>query len=57
MIFRWLRAESAPVPDARVVALADVLDAVPPGAPRITAEHRHEELSARRAGVERRFVR
>ncbi len=57
MIFRWLRADRAPVPEARVVPMAEVQDAVPSGAPRVTAEERRRELAARRAGVERRFVR
>lgn len=57
MIFRWLRADSAPVPEARVVPLAGLEGAVPSGAPRTTAEERQRVLDARRAGVERRFVR
>lgn len=57
MIFRWLRAEHAPVPEARVVPLAEVGAAVPPDAPRVTVEERRRELADRRAGVARRFVR
>lgn len=57
MIFRWLRAESAPIPEGRVVPLAEVVDAVPAGTARVSAEEREGELAARRAAVERRFAR
>jgi hypothetical protein len=56
-IFRWLRADGAPVPDARVVKAADLADAMPPGAPRVDGEGRRQTLAARRAAVERRFPR
>ncbi|MGH9080563.1 MAG: DUF1214 domain-containing protein, partial [Acidimicrobiales bacterium] len=57
MIFRWLRAEAAPVPDVGVVPVADLMDALPRRSPRIGAAERRQELADRRAAVERRFPR
>jgi hypothetical protein len=57
MIFRWLRADAAPVPAVRVLPFADLADALSPGAPRVGGEERRRELAARRAAVERRFPR
>jgi hypothetical protein len=56
MIFRWLRAEAAPVPEVRVLPFAALSDALPRSA-RVGAEERRQVLTARRAGVERRFRR
>jgi hypothetical protein len=57
MIFRWLRADSAPVPEVRVVSFADLAASLSPGAPRVGAEERRQELAARRDAVELRFAR
>ena len=56
-IVRWVRAESAPVPTTTVVPF-DALDrALPPSTPRVTPEQRRDALSARRAGIQKRFPR
>jgi len=57
MIFRWLRADSAPVPSVRVVPVSELPDTLPPGSARVTAEERRRTLNARRAAVQRRFLR
>jgi hypothetical protein len=57
MIFRWLRADHAPVPEVRVVPTAELRSALPPGVRAIDAEERHRVLEARRAAVHRRFPR
>lgn len=57
MIFRWLRAESAPVPSTRTVSTAGVLGALPEGTVRVDAAQRRQILDERRAAVERRFPR
>jgi hypothetical protein len=57
MIFRWLRAESAPVPTTRVVAV-DALDgALPSGTVRVDPAERRATIARRRAGVRKRFPR
>jgi hypothetical protein len=56
MIFRWLRAEAAPVPEVRVLPFADLMDALPRSV-RVGAEERRQVLDARRTAVERRFRR
>jgi hypothetical protein len=57
MIFRWLRAESAPVPTVRILPFADVLAALPAESARVDAEQRSRVLAERRAAVARRFPR
>jgi hypothetical protein len=57
MIFRWLRADAAPVPTTRVVAFTDVAAALPEATARIDEETRRRAIAARRAGVRRRFAR
>jgi len=56
-IFRWLRAEGAPVPETRLVKLAELMDVLPAGTKMVDTETRRAELTARRAGVRRRFHR
>ena len=56
-IFRWVSAESAPVPVTRQLAVADVLDALPEGTALVGPEERRSILAERRAGVRRRFAR
>ena len=53
MIFRWLRAASAPVPSTRVIPFADLDSKLP----RVTPDERQRVLAARRAAVHRRFPR
>jgi len=55
--YRWVWAETAPVPRARVVRLDALADAVPPGSARIDPRQRRAQLSARRAALVRRFRR
>jgi Protein of unknown function (DUF1214) len=57
VIFRWLRASAAPVPETRLVAFDDVSDAVPEGTRMVGPEQRAASLAQRRAGVRRRFAR
>jgi hypothetical protein len=57
MIFRWVRADHAPVPSVRVVPL-DRLDAeLPEGTARVDAAGRRRTIAARRRAVERRYPR
>jgi len=57
MIVRWLRADAAPVPDARVVGYAELDSAMPAGTARVTPGERSATIAARRDGVLRRFGR
>jgi hypothetical protein len=57
MIFRWLRAESAPVPAARVVPFGELTGILPLGVPLVDANGRARVLDARRGAVQRRFPR
>jgi hypothetical protein len=45
----------APVPATRVVALADLDAALPPGTTRVDAATRRQVIARRREGVRRRF--
>ncbi|HEV3366900.1 MAG TPA: DUF1214 domain-containing protein [Acidimicrobiales bacterium] len=56
-IFRWLRAESAPVPDVRVVPSAELGSVLRPDVARVGAEERRRVIDGRRAAVQRRFPR
>lgn len=57
MIFRWLRADTHPVPVTRVVAFDSIGEGLPATTKRIAPEERRELIAARRAGVRRRFRR
>jgi hypothetical protein len=57
MILRCVRTETAPVPTARVLPLAEVADALPPETRRVGPDERHAVLAARRQAVSRRFTR
>ncbi len=57
MIFRWLRAASAPVPEVRVVPFAELRSVLPSDVRVLEAEERRRVLDARRAAVQRRFRR
>lgn len=56
-IFRWLRADGAPVPETRVVSIRELEDVLPAETKKVGAEGRRAALAARRAGVRRRFCR
>jgi hypothetical protein len=57
MIFRWLRASDAPVPATRVVDVARLDDALPPGTARVDPGERRAVIARRQAGVRKRFCR
>jgi hypothetical protein len=57
MIFRWLRADGAPVPTAQVVPLAALEGSLPSGTPLVDPGERLRDLEARRVAVQRRFPR
>jgi hypothetical protein len=57
MIFRWLRADRAPVPETRVVPVDQLEAVLPVGTARVGPADRRRALAARRAAVRRRFRR
>jgi hypothetical protein len=57
MIFRWLRAQGAPVPTTRVVTVGELDGALPPGTVRVDHDERRATIARRRAAVRRRFPR
>jgi hypothetical protein len=57
MILRCVRTETAPVPTARVLPLAEVTKALPPETRRVGPEERQAVLAARRQAVSKRFTR
>ena len=52
---RWMQAASFPLPQARLLKLADLPDGLPAGARRLSPQGRRAQLQLRRLGVERRF--
>jgi hypothetical protein len=57
MIFRWLRADGAPVPATRVLGFADLPAALPAGTAMVDASTRAATMARRRLAVRRRFPR
>ena len=57
MIFRWLRAADAPVPEVKVVELVELDRHLPPATARIDEASRRGALEARYDAVRRRFPR
>ncbi len=57
MIFRWLRADGAPVPQVRAVPFGELSAALPPDSPKLDTASRRGVLDERRAAVQRRFPR
>jgi hypothetical protein len=57
MIFRWLRAQGAPVPTTRVVAVDELAATLPAGTARVNQAQRRAIIARRRAAVRRRFPR
>lgn len=55
--YRWVWAETAPVPRVRVVRLKALADVVPAGTSRTDPIQRRAQLSARRVALARRFRR
>ena len=52
---RWLETDDLPVPETRLVKLADLPSELPGDARRISAEGRAEQIRGRRAGVDARY--
>jgi len=57
MIYRWNQADGAPIPQARVVKLAELRSVLPRETPTVTPEERAAALERRREHVRRRFAR
>jgi hypothetical protein len=57
MIFRWVRAEGAPVPTTHVGTMDQLVRALPSGTARLDPVERRAALGRRRAAVRRRFPR
>jgi hypothetical protein len=57
MIYRWNKADGAPIPAARVVPFGEVRAALPPPTQTITAEERAAMIERRREHVRRRYAR
>jgi hypothetical protein len=57
MIFRWLRAQSAPVPTVHVVGFDELAATLPPATVRVDNTQRRATIARRRAAVRRRFPR
>jgi hypothetical protein len=56
-IFRWLRAQGAPVPTTSVVGVDELATRLPTGTVRVDAAERRAIVARRRAAVRRRFPR
>jgi len=54
IIGRWTRANGAPVPDTRVVKLAELRDHLPSDTPIVSAEEREERVRQRSRAMQRR---
>ena len=57
MILRCVRTETAPIPDARLVAFDDIASALPADTKRVTADERASVVERRRRAVHERFAR
>jgi len=57
MLLRCVRTETAPVPSSRVVAMDEVLSALPGGTTMTTPDERASVIAARRRAVHERFYR
>jgi hypothetical protein len=57
MLLRCVRTESAPVPDVRVVELAELSSVLPPGTTMTDPDERAQVIEARRRAVHERFYR
>lgn len=53
--FRWMRADTYPLPQCEQVKRSELMAKLPAGVKRIDAEQRREQLAARRRGVVNRF--
>ncbi len=57
VILRFVRTESAPVPETRVVRFDDIAGALPAGTRRVSPEERRRTIVSRRLAVSKRFSR
>lgn len=57
MILRCVRTDTAPTPQARLVAFDDIAAALPPDTKRVTADERASVIERRRRAVHDRFAR
>jgi hypothetical protein len=57
LIYRWNLADSAPVPETRVVRSGELRAHLPATTPAISARERAAQIERRRAGVRLRFAR
>lgn len=55
--YRWIWADTVPVPKGRVVKLADIPSLMPAGSPRISEAQRREQVMRRREQIDRRYHR
>lgn len=55
MTFRWMLAETCPIPQAQQIKRAELFDHLPANIKRITPEGRREQLAERRRGIVHRF--
>lgn len=53
---RWVESDDTPLPDCRLLKLADLPSALPLAAARIDPVRRREQLRRRKVGVDRRFA-
>jgi hypothetical protein len=56
LVYRSIGTRSRPVPDARVVAIAELREQLPDSHPAVDAEQRRVQLARRRAGALSRYV-
>jgi hypothetical protein len=56
-IYRWVWAKNRPVPQARVVPLAELREHLPADTPQVGPEERRAQLARRQLQVQRRFRR
>jgi hypothetical protein len=57
MIFRWVRAQDAPVPTVRTGTVDEIVRTLPVGTVRVDEAERRATIARRRAAVRRRFPR
>lgn len=57
LIYRWNLADATPIPELRVLPLAELAASLPPGTRRVSPEERARVIEGRREGVRRRFAR
>ena len=56
MTFRWMLAETCPIPVPTQIKRADLFEHLPAGVKRVTPHERKEQLAERRRGIVNRFM-